>query len=326
MKIPVSLAMLGVAVVLSVRMAEAEDVQLRARAIELMSRAKVASTIKGGPYSFRTEVTFRTIGMDGARSGNLVRLRGKGLRQDVVWGDYKASMIGVGMQRATLGPWDMQPYSVRQLLLLVPFSVGEFDSEDVIREIRDGQTMGQNSTCVLFETIRGERRDRDEVCFAKTSGVMLEAQVGGTTYEYTGYREVAGALLPGHIEYREAGGFSLNADVSTTKVDSLPEDAFAFPADAEVRNLCHRFSWPVPLSVPQPAVGGGESSAVTTVSLQAEVSAEGIVTEANVIRSDRPELNAEAVKTVLGWKYQPGICDGKPGAMTMDIEVRFQGR
>jgi TonB family protein len=56
------------------------------------------------------------------------------------------------------------------------------------------------------------------------------------------------------------------------------------------------------------------------------VNAEGIVTSARIIRSDRPDLNGEAVTTVRGWKYQPGICDGKPSPMTINVSVSFQGR
>ena len=155
---------------------------------------------------------------------------------------------------------------------------------------------------------------------------MIGAHAGGATYEYTGYHEVGGALMPDHIQYRERSGFSLSAEIAMTKLDSLPEDAFAFPAGAKVNNLCHRFSEPTPLSVPPPAPGAGEGSAVSVVSLQVEVSAEGMVTAARIIRSDRPELNGEAVKTVQGWRYEPGTCDGRPNAMRMDVSVKFQGR
>ena len=302
-----------------------QDVQLRAQAISLMSRAKVASSLKGGPYTIRTEVTFRTIGEDGtATSGSLNRLRGnKGyLRQDVMWGEYRASMVGVNMQVATVWAWDVQPYAVRQLFSLVPFSVGQFDNKDVVREIKDGGV----STCVIFETIEGETREPGDVCLSKQTGVMVGAHAGGATFEYSGYHEIAGALMPGHIEYREQNGFSLSMDIVMTMLDTLPDDAFAFPVGAQVGTMCHRFSQPLPISVPQPAGGGGEGGAVNVVNLQAEVSAEGAVVNPYVIRSDRPQLNAEALKTVGSWRYEPGTCDGKSSQMRIDLEVRFQGR
>ena len=319
------LAWSALLIVSFVRISLAEDVQLRARAVAMMSRAKIASTLKGGPYNIETDATFQTVDRDGvAASGRLKRLRGsKGyLRQDVVWGEYRASMVGVSMQIATIGPWDAQPYAVRKLLALVPFSVGEFDSKDVVREIRDADT----TTCIVFETIEGDSREPGDICFAKATGAMIEAHAGGATYEYSGYQEFGGALMPGHIGYRERSGFSLSVDITMTKLDALPEDAFAFPAEAKVSTMCRRFSWPEPLSVPPPAAGGGDGTAVSRVSLQVGVNAEGLVTSARVIRSDRPELNGEAVKTVQGWRYQPGICDGKPSPMTMEVAVPFQGR
>src|SRR6266702_709948 len=160
------LALSTLMIVCSARMGVAEDVQLRAQAVAMMSRAKIASTLKGGPYNIETDATFQTIDRDGATvSGSLKRLRGsKGfLRQDVNWGDYRASMIGVNMQIATVGAWDAQPYAVRRLLALVPFSVGEFDAKDVVREIRDAAA----STCIVFETIEGESREPGDICLAK---------------------------------------------------------------------------------------------------------------------------------------------------------------
>jgi TonB family protein len=325
MKLRLTVATLAVAVACSARSGLAEDVQLRAQAIALMSRARILSSLKGGPYNIRTEVTFRTVGENGMTgSGSLNRLRGnKGyLRQDVVWGEYRASMVGVNMQEARVGPWDVQPYAVRRLFMLVPFSVGEFDSKDVVREIKDGGA----STCVIVETIEGETREPGEVCLSKATGAMVGAQAGGATYEYSGYHEIAGALMPGHIEYRERSGFSLSADIVMTKLDTLPDDAFAFPAGARVGTLCPTFSEPIPVSVPQPPVGGGDGSAVSVVDLQAEISAEGAVVNPYVVRSDRPELNAEAVRTVQAWRYEPGTCAGKPNQMRIDIQVRFQGR
>ncbi len=319
------LALSTLMIVCSARMGVAEDVQLRAQAVAMMSRAKIASTLKGGPYNIETDATFQTIDRDGATvSGSLKRLRGsKGfLRQDVNWGDYRASMIGVNMQIATVGAWDAQPYAVRRLLALVPFSVGEFDAKDVVREIRDAAA----STCIVFETIEGESREPGDICFAKETGAMIGAHAGGATYEYSGYHEIAGALMPGHIGYRERGGFSLSIDIAMTKLDPLPEGAFAFPAEVKVSTMCRRFSWPEPLSMPPPPVGGGDGTTVSHVNLQIEVNAEGMVTSARVVRSARPELNGEAVKTVQGWRYQPGICDGKASPMTIEVTVPFQGR
>jgi TonB family protein len=303
----------------------AEDVQLRASAVAMMSRAKIVSTLKGGPYNVETDATFQTIDRNGvATSGSLKRLRGsKGyLRQDVVWGEYRASMVGVNLQVATIGAWDAQPYAVLKLLDLVPFSVGEFDTKDVVREIRYGGT----STCVVFETIEGESREPGDLCFSNATGSMIGAHAGGETYEYSGYREIGGALMPSHIDYHERNGFSMSLDINMTKLDTLPQDAFAFPAEAKVKTMCHRFSEPTPLSVPPPVTSGGDGTAVALVSLQIEVNAEGMVTSARIIRSDRPELNGEAVRTVQAWRYQPGICDGKPSPMTVNVAVPFQGR
>jgi TonB family protein len=155
---------------------------------------------------------------------------------------------------------------------------------------------------------------------------MISAHVAGATYEYSSYHEIGGALLPTRIDYREHNGFRLSVEITMTKLDTLSEDAFSFPAEAKVNTMCRRFSEPTPLSEPPPAAVGGDGAAVALVSLQIEVNAEGMVTSARIIRSDRPELNGEAVTTVRGWRYQPGICDGKPSPMRINVSVPFQGR
>ena len=231
-------------------------------------------------------------------------------------------MVGVKMQVANVGAWDLQPYAVRQLFALVPFSVGELDSKDVVRGIKDSG----DSTCVIIETIEGEIRESGDACFLKSTGVMISAHAGGASYMYSGYREIAGALMPGSIEFRERNGFTLSADIVMTKLESLPDDAFAFPEGSKVSTMCSRFSLPLPISVPQPPAAGGDGSTVSVVNLQVEVSVEGTVVNPYVTHSDRPQLNAEALKTVGSWRYEPGKCDGKSSQMRTDLEVRFQGR
>jgi TonB family protein len=78
--------------------------------------------------------------------------------------------------------------------------------------------------------------------------------------------------------------------------------------------------------VPPPPPGGGNGTAVSEVSLRVDVNADGLVTSAQVLRADRQELTAEAVKTVKQWRYQPGTCDGKPSPTSIDVVVPFQGR
>jgi TonB family protein len=304
----------------------AEDVQLRAQAIQLMNHAHVVSTPHTTRQNVQTIASFRAVSADGPALGKLTRLRGASgyLKQDIALGDFHAGMVGVKMQRATTGPWEKPPYAVTRLLDLVPFSVGEFDAKDVIRRIEPASISGAPATCVFFETIEGDKRDPGDICFDNAAGVMLQAHTGDRTFRYSSYTDFAGGRMPGHIDYEEAGGLSLSIDITMSILDTVPADAFDFPAGAKVGNLCARYSQPLPLVVPQPAPGTG--SAITTVVLHAVVTSAGTVADPRITHSPRPELNDEALQTVRSWQFQPGSCNGKPFDYPQSLEVQFQGR
>jgi TonB family protein len=44
------------------------------------------------------------------------------------------------------------------------------------------------------------------------------------------------------------------------------------------------------------------------------------------VSSGRPELDAEAMRTVSNWTFQPGLCDGHVVTLGADFVVHFQGR
>ena len=91
---------------LSVSYLRAEDPELRARAVALMNHAHTVSTPQTRGKNVETNATFQIIATDEIMSGTYHRLRGiNGLRQSIEATGYKASMIGVGMQEADIGPW-----------------------------------------------------------------------------------------------------------------------------------------------------------------------------------------------------------------------------
>ncbi len=49
-------------------------------------------------------------------------------------------------------------YGVRRLVTLVPFSVGQLDDHDVVKEIRESSSGGQTAACIEFETVAARTR------------------------------------------------------------------------------------------------------------------------------------------------------------------------
>jgi TonB family protein len=312
-----------------VERAAGEDVQLRAQAVQLMDRARAANAIRGGPYFLRTEASFVATGDGGGlSSGTLVRTRGMGgsLRMDVSFGDWQATMIFADSQISKVGPWDFPPYAVRKLLGLVPFTVGQFDNQDVIRGIRDGGAGGQSATCVDYDTIHGESKSSNTICVSKADGTLLEERDRGRVFEYSKYADVVGAKYPQHIEYSEESGFHFSGDMTIIKLDSVSDDTFAVPAGAQSGTLCKTATAPTPLSVPQPESKGGPEAPIVNVVVRVFITASGTVTDPHVAKPGRAELDAEAVKLVQTWTFDPATCNGKPNVVPWDLVVHFQGR
>ena len=312
-----------------VERAVAEDMQLRAQAVQLLDKARATSVIRGGPYYLRTEASFVASGDGGAlSSGTLVRTRGMNgsLRMDVSFGDWQASMIYANNVMGKIGPWDFPPYAVRRLFALIPFSVGQFENQDVIRAIRDGGAGGQAAECIDYDTIRGEQKTSNEICMSKADGTLLLMRDRGRTFEYSKYADVVGAKYPQHIEFREDSGFHFSADVTLTKLESVSDDTFAIPSGAQSGALCKTATTPVPLNAPQPEAKGGADAPVVSVVVRVIVTDAGTVMAPHVAKAGDSKLDDAAVKLVQTWTFAPATCDGKPNAVPWDLVVHYQGR
>ena len=307
--------------------ARGEDVQLRSRAISLMDQAAAVSRPQGGSYNFRTEVSFSATASDGSlQSGTYVRTRGAdaALREDLQFGSYSASRIQLGSQTGRTTSWDDPPYGARMILHLVPYAPGRFDPSDVIEQIKDGSYGGRQATCIVFETIVGENRLPGEACLDKANGTLLELRTGSALFEYSDYYTVKGGLFPAQIVYRD-GDFSLNATLKMTSLAERPDDALAIPTEWMQGAFCKQFQFPIAKVAPQPPGEGAPDAPVTDVVVHLHVSATGTVTNPEVLRPVRPDLDAEAIKVVSKWVFEAGTCEGHAQDYAVDAVVHFQG-
>ena len=306
----------------------AEDVQLRSQAVALLNHAQAVSQLQGGPWNIRTEVTFTATASDGSlQSGTYTRVRGNdaSLREDLTFGDYSASSISIGVQLGRTTAWDDPPFAALRIRQLVPYRAASFDATDVIHEIRSSSYGGRQALCIEFETILGEKHLPGEACVDKSNGTMLELHSGDKLWEYSEFYPVEGGLFPAHIVYRE-GNFSLTADLKMAKLEEKPEDAFSIPSDWAQGTLCKQWQMPIAKSTPQPHGEGAPDAPVTDVVVHLHVTALGTVTNAQVLKPVRSDLDAEAVKLVSGWLFQPGTCNGNPQGYVINAAVHFQGK
>lgn len=60
-----------------------------------------------------------------------------------------------------------------------------------------------------------------------------------------------------------------------------------------------------------------------SVEVEAVVDTDGNVADARVVRALHPDLDEKAVAAVKAWKFSPGLMDGKPVPVLVDIEMSF---
>jgi TonB family protein len=305
----------------------AEDERLRARAEQLLNQANLITMVRNPSATFQTVASFQATADDGTlKTGTYTRLRGpSGVRQQIQFGDWSASRLVSGTQIAMEGPWERPPFAVRWLLRLVPFSVGTFDSNDVIREIRESSALGEAAVCVEFDTVTGERKDQNEICFSKQDGRALTMTNGKPTYAYTRYTSIGTAQYPRHIELHDGANFVINIDQKLSALTDVPADAFTRDGQMKSYQLCKTGTAPVPIAAPKPEPRGGPDAPVTEVAVAVRVTAAGTVENPQIIHPNRSDLDAEALALASRWTFQPATCDNHLNNVTSSIVFRFQG-
>jgi TonB family protein len=75
---------------------------------------------------------------------------------------------------------------------------------------------------------------------------------------------------------------------------------------------------------PQPKPGNGTQQA--DVILNGTIRQDGGVREVSIDRSERADLNDEAMRIFSTWRFSAPLCDGKPIEVSTDVTLHFQGR
>jgi TonB family protein len=82
---------------------------------------------------------------------------------------------------------------------------------------------------------------------------------------------------------------------------------------------------PTPIYVPDPEYSDAarQDKVTGTVALQIRIGEDGMVKDACVLRSLRPDLDANAVAAVKTWRFQPARKDNVPIPATINVETTF---
>jgi TonB family protein len=300
-----------------------QDLQLRQQAVSLLERANAVSVSPNFPSLERT-VTFRVL--DSAtrpQQGTFTRdvVRGSGRRDEVTFGSFHMLNVYTQGQLATVRTSELLPPAPADALRLTPINLVRFDDEDVIYAINDSVTGGHPARCIEFNTIVGETNENNELCVDSNNGTLIREKIGGQFIENSDFFSFAGALIPGKIEYSYGGVPKLEITQTMTAIDHPAADILATPPNAEIRQTCKTSRRAFGQYMPQPKATG---SGTADILLRGIIGKDGKVHDAMVQRSERPDLNAQALSIIQQWTFSPAMCDGEPNETNATFVLHFR--
>ena len=260
------------------------------------------------------------------REGSFTRvvIQGTGRRDEVNFGSYHSLEVwtdkGVAINRTS----EIVPPEVYSLLQITPIRYLRFDQTDVIHAIVDRGSDSGPLKCIEFDTIRGENHENNEICVRATGGTLAALKLGNELIKYSGFFPFAGALIPSEIEYTYAVVPRLEIQQTMTQWTESSANVLAAPPNAGIHTFCTTYRRPILQSTVQPEMGN--SGAYTDILVRGIIGGDGRVHQAVIQSSDRPDLNAEALRVVGQWTFSPALCNGNPNETPASFLVRFHGR
>lgn len=302
-----------------------QDIKVREEAVRLLERAGAASSSPKLPNLERVD-TFRVFGDAGIQEGSFSRMviQGTGRREEYRLGDYHLTNVWTREQVAVAGTPHILPAELMNVLRITPIRQLRFDGEDVIHSIADRNVGGRQARCIEFDTIKGQQTQNNELCVDAKTGVLVEEKLGPELIENSDFFPFAGALMPGRINYSFGGVRKIEIAQSMTALNDSDANVLAAPPDAQMHKICTTFRRPFGLSMPQPAAGNGGSN--VDIVVRGMAGTDGLIHDATIQSSERPDLNADALALVKQWTFTRGMCNGHPDEHEVDLTLHFQGR
>jgi TonB family protein len=305
----------------------AQDIRVREQAIQLLEKAKAATTPVKLPNLERTD-TFRAFGSDGTiKDGTFTRvvIQGTGRRDETTIGDYHLIQVFSDHgRRAAAQTQSMAPPEFMTLMHLTPIYHVSFDNADVIHTIVNREVNGRPVHCIEFDTITGQKTSANEICINAADLTIMLQKLGDERIENSDFFSFGGALLPGRIDYSFAGVPAMEITQTMVPLTEITPNVLQAPPDAHVSFSCKTFRRAFGQSMPQPKAGNGGGDLEVVV--RGMIGIDGRVHEAVVQSSERPDLNEEALDVIKQWVFTPALCNGQPSYTEASFTLQFQGR
>jgi TonB family protein len=303
----------------------AQEVLIREKAVTLLEHANSIST----PHEFagyEQVITFQSFSPSGSQSGRFTSVvhGPRSYRDEYEFGDFDLLVVVNGSLIADVGDRAKAPLEIRRMTRLNRPYTARFDQSDIIRSIQDSQVNGRPARCIEFDTVVGEKSAANEICIDAQLGVVLRAHANNETITNSDFFAYRDTYLPAHITYEQTN-LRMELEQSKKEIEGpFDPDFLTPPPNATVGKVCTTYRRPFGQVMTQPKPGSGSEK--VDVMLHGTVRTDGGIRSVSIDRSDRPDLNQEAIKLFSTWQFSPAMCDGRAIEVPADVTLHFEGR
>jgi hypothetical protein len=140
---------------------------------------------------------------------------------------------------------------------------------------------------------------------------------------FSGYTDFEGLRFPRHLELHVNGSRVLSAEITSLAQTDFDEKLLTPPHGSIERRDCENIKPAVPIKTTDPNFSGSNTiMGDTRVALT--ILADGSVGDVQPIGGASAAMDAEMVRTLKGWRFQPAMCGNDPVVSDIFIVVSVQ--
>jgi TonB family protein len=312
---------------LAAKLSYADD-QARIEANLILRKASDLETFNpGGGPQFRLEVRFSFLRQEKeVAKGTFTRE----FESPVLWhenlefGDFRYHKVRIRKQIWTSQNYDFVPMPVQGLWGGLYWTNFGLPASDIVKGIRNRKIGIIPARCVEIERVVGNEKDSQEVCVQADAGYVIYGQFGGKRYSYSDFSPVGPRVRPRRITIDFNEVEKIVAEVNYNEVERFDPAGFEPIVGGEVRDVCTATRPPVAKSAPDPKYPPNvQRGYYGKIEMELKIDQDGRVLNAAVLQSLQPDLDADALRVVKTWQFEPGTCDGKPTTSFTNVKLTY---
>ncbi len=247
-------------------------------------------------------------------------------RREIELGGFRRVEVGRGESRWIL---DTDNSAAKDDLNKVSGALNRpiFDKQLKFRGIKGKDIGGIKARCVQLKAFFGNETE----CINPADNTLLSSETSWATggYEsrtYADYEKVGDRVFPRVIEFTGTDHQKLAILISDIGLETSADSSqFEPPLGALELSNCppDQLSHPQPRSSPEPDYPEGQTSEPSVI-LSAFVQHDGTLHNIEVVKSGGPAFDAEALRTMVRWRFEPARCNGNPVVTQVNLELQFR--